>query len=166
MDTQAQWADSTLAIMAEGWAAYQEQLIGALEPLNSEQLDLRVAPGLRSIREIATHVVRVRASWFKGALGVGDEAFAAIQNWQESDAPARTAAELVAGLRETWAVMEQAMRGWSAADLAATISGEDEDGSYSFARGWVVWHVIEHDTHHGGEISYALGINSLPGVDI
>ncbi|HEX9036208.1 MAG TPA: DinB family protein [Ktedonobacterales bacterium] len=165
-DTSTAWADSTLAIMAEGWAAYQEQLIAALAPLDAEQLDLRVTPGLRSIREIATHLVRVRASWFKGALGVGDDAFAAIQGWQQPDAPQRTAAELVEGLRATWAVMEQAMRGWSPADLAVTVTGHYRGEEFSYVRGWVVWHVIEHDTHHGGEISYALGMHGLPGVDI
>jgi uncharacterized damage-inducible protein DinB len=165
-ETQPQWADSTLAIMAQGWAAYQEQLIVALEPLDAEQLELRVTPGLRSVREIATHLVRVRASWFKGALGVGDEAFAAIQGWQAPGAPARSAAELVAGLRATWQVMEQAMAGWSAADLEAMVTGDYRGEGFSYVRGWVVWHVIEHDTHHGGEISYALGMHGLPGVDI
>ena len=165
-NAETQWADSTLAIMAEGWAAYQEQLITALAPLDGEQLDLSVAPGLRSIREIATHLVRVRASWFKSALGVGDEAFAAIQTWQNPGAPQRTAAELVAGMRATWAVMEEAMRGWSGADLAATVTGDHRGEPFSYVRGWVVWHVIEHDTHHGGEISYALGMHGLPGVDI
>jgi uncharacterized damage-inducible protein DinB len=160
------WTDQTLAIMAAGWSAYQNQLITALEPLDEEQLDLRVTPGLRSIREIATHIVSVRASWFHTALSVGDEAFAAIRGWQQPGAPPRTAAELVAGLRETWRVMTEAMAGWSAADLAATVEGVRRGEPFSLVRGWVVWHVIEHDLHHGGEISYALGMHGLPGVDI
>ncbi len=165
-DTSSSWADPTLAIMVEGWNAYQDQLITALEPLSAEQLELRVTPGLRSIREIATHVVSVRASWFRTALGIGDEAFGAIAGWQRPDAPPRTAVELVAGLRETWRVMTEALAGWSAADLAATVEGVRRGEPFSLVRGWVVWHVIEHDLHHGGEISYALGLHGLPGVDI
>jgi uncharacterized damage-inducible protein DinB len=165
-DAKSSWADQTLAIIVEGWSAYQDQLITALEPLGPEQLELRVTPELRSIREIATHIVSVRASWFHTALGVGDEAFAAIREWQRPGAPPRTAAELVAGLRETWRVMTQAMAGWSAADLAAKVEGVRHGEPFSLVRGWVLWHVIEHDLHHGGEISYALGMYSLPGVDI
>jgi uncharacterized damage-inducible protein DinB len=29
----------------------------------------------------------------------------------------------------------------------------------------VVWHVMEHDIHHGGEISQILGSNGLSGFD-
>ena len=165
-DSDAAWADSTLQIMAEGWTAYQEQLITAIAPLDNEQLDLRVAPGLRSVREIATHIIRARASWFTAALGVSDAAFAAVEDWQNLDAPARTAAELVASMRATWAAMERAMRGYSAADVAATVEGVRRGEPFKLVRGWVLWHLIEHDTHHGGEISYALGMHGLPGVDI
>jgi len=33
-------------------------------------------------------------------------------------------------------------------------------------RGWVVWHLMEHEAHHGGVISLVLGANGLPGLDI
>jgi len=165
-NSSATWADQTLAIMAAGWSAYQDQLITALARLDAEQLELRATPGLRSIRENATHVVSVRANWFHQALEVGDEAFAAFGAWQLPDAPPRTAEELVTGLRETWRVMTEALAGWSSADLAATVEGVRRGQPFSLVRGWVVWHVMEHDLHHGGEISYALGMYSLPGVDI
>jgi uncharacterized damage-inducible protein DinB len=29
----------------------------------------------------------------------------------------------------------------------------------------VVWHLIEHDLHHGGEISQILGTNGIPSLD-
>jgi hypothetical protein len=25
---------------------------------------------------------------------------------------------------------------------------------YELSRQWVIWHVIEHDLHHGGELSF------------
>jgi uncharacterized damage-inducible protein DinB len=33
-------------------------------------------------------------------------------------------------------------------------------------RGWIVWHVIEHDLHHGGEVSFTLGMHGLAAPDI
>ncbi len=165
-DVSSTWADPTLAIMADGWKAYQEQLITALEPLTAEQLALQAGPGLRTVGEIAKHIVGVRAGWFSGELGVQDEAFEAIGEWHRPDAPPRTAAELVAGLRATWRAMTEALAGWSAADLAATVEGVMDGEPFSYVRGWVIWHVIEHDLHHGGELSYAIGMHGLPGVDI
>ncbi len=38
--------------------------------------------------------------------------------------------------------------------------------SRSHHRGWVVWHVMEHDVHHGGEISQILGSHGLSGLDL
>jgi hypothetical protein len=43
-------ANITLAMMAEGWQKYQSELSKALAPLSPEQLALRAAPHLRSIR--------------------------------------------------------------------------------------------------------------------
>ncbi|HEX4716084.1 MAG TPA: DinB family protein [Ktedonobacteraceae bacterium] len=33
-------------------------------------------------------------------------------------------------------------------------------------RQWIIWHVIEHDLHHGGEISLILGTHGLTGIAI
>ena len=35
-----------------------------------------------------------------------------------------------------------------------------------FTRQWVIWHLIEHDLHHGGEAFYTLGMNGLPTPDL
>ena len=32
----------------------------------------------------------------------------------------------------------------------------------SKSRAWVVWHVLEHDLHHGGEVSLTLGVHGIP----
>ena len=37
----------------EGWHVYHEVMTSAIGPLNSEQLAVRAAPNLRSVREIA-----------------------------------------------------------------------------------------------------------------
>jgi uncharacterized damage-inducible protein DinB len=156
----------TLAIMAEGWHAYQNQLSEALAPLTSEQLALRTAPNLRSIDELARHIIGVRAGWFHNILGEGDDAFSAYHDWDSPGAPVRSASELVSGLAATWQVMQAAMARFTPEDLAATLTGERKGFSYAHKRGWVVWHVLEHDLHHGGEIGYSLGMHGLKAPDL
>ena len=34
------------------------------------------------------------------------------------------------------------------------------------SRSWVIYHVLEHDLFHGGEISLILGMNGLQGIDL
>jgi uncharacterized damage-inducible protein DinB len=33
-------------------------------------------------------------------------------------------------------------------------------------RQWIIWHLVEHDVHHGGEISFSLGMHGVTGLDL
>lgn len=156
----------TLAIISQGWQTYQNRLSEALAPLSLEQLALCAAPNLRSIDELALHIIAVRAGWFHDALGEGGEDFAAFSQWDEPDSPPRPASELVSGLEVTWRVIQEALARFTPANLQESIQKERGGRSYTFTRGWVVWHVIEHDLHHGGELAYSLGMHGLKAPDI
>jgi uncharacterized damage-inducible protein DinB len=159
-------ADPTLADFAEEWAHYQDLLIGALEPLTAEQLELRAAPNLRSIRDIATHIVGARARWLRRFLAEGGPELDGVMTWDRPEQPARTAAELVEGLRSTWAVLLACLERWTEADLAHQISQTYQGETESLSRRWVIWHLIEHDLHHGGEVSFSLGMHGLAAPDL
>ncbi len=152
----------------DGWGAYQEKIAGAVTPLTAEQLALRVAPQLRSIGEIATHIIAVRVRWFTNVLHVEEPDLLPLATWDRPapDAPARTASELAEGFAATWGMVERALSRWTPADLDEVIEGTWHGESYSFTRQWVIWHVAEHDLHHGGEISLTLGANGLQAPDI
>lgn len=147
----------------EGWENYQELLIKALAPLTPEQLTLRPAPHLRSIGENVQHMIGARARWCHHVLALGDEALAALGRWDRRDMPERSAAELVSGLRGSWRVLSDALRGWTPADLAYSVPNTDREPGEPemFTRQWVIWHLIEHDLHHGGEVSQTLGMHGL-----
>ncbi len=159
----------TLTTFYESWKAYQDQLKKALAPLTAEQLALRAAPGLRSIGENALHIVGCRSFWFTEFLGeTGGEEMKVYARWNEAAVsgspvtPAPTAADLTQGLAHTWRLMADCLARWSSADMRQTFPDDPVD----LSRAWVVWHVLEHDLHHGGEISYALGMHGLMGIDI
>ena len=156
----------TLAFFTQGWQNYQNQLSIALARLSPEQLALRAAPDLRSIDELARHVIAVRVGWFHYNLEEGDEDFVAFHEWGGPGSLPRSAAELVSGLEKTWRVMQEVLGRYTLADLQSTIQDEWEGKIYTYTRGWVIWHVIEHDIHHGGEIAYSLGIHGLTAPDI
>ena len=158
--------DPMLTGIYQGWERYNGLLAGALAPLSDEQLDLRAAPNLRSIYDLATHLIAVRARWFHLALGEGDDEIAAIGAWDRAGAAQRTARELVAGLETTWRLMTEAIARWTPEQLGETITEEDDGETETFTRPEVVWHLIEHDLHHGGEIGYSLGMHGLAAPDI
>lgn len=149
----------------DGWHAYQQTLIEALAPLNEEQLALGVGGGLRTVDDIARHIIGARARWFYLLLGEGGEAFEEMGRWDRRDAPTRTAAELVDGLQRTWGGMHEAIARWTDEEWQQTWPGEDDEPQ-ALTRQWVIWHLIEHDVHHGGEISLTLGAHGVRALDL
>lgn len=86
----------------EGWRNYQNFLVDALKPLNEDELRLRAAPKLRSVGEIARHIIGARSRWFYLLMGEGGEAFKKLGRWDRRGAKARSAVELSVGLEDTW----------------------------------------------------------------
>ncbi len=152
----------TLTTFYDNWKTYQEHIKAALAPLTADQLELRAAPHLRSIGENALHIVGCRAGWFTFVLHEDcGEDVKAYASWDERSAPERTPAELTAALDRTWQAMSERLARWSDADMRQ-IFKDDWDGKIvHLSRAWIVWHVMEHDLHHGGELSLMLGMHGL-----
>jgi uncharacterized damage-inducible protein DinB len=162
--------ERTLAELYRGWDVYQQRLVKAIAPLDGTQLDLGAAPHLWPIRMLGNHVVSARAWWFHSWMGEGGAQFDEILGWDEDEASTtRSAAEIVRGLELTWSLIESALERWSIADLEKEFerpipnaAGERPRRS----RQWIIWHVAEHDMHHGGEISFSLGMHHLAGIEL
>lgn len=167
--------DFTLTTFTASWKTYQDHLAAAVAQLSAEQLGLRATLGLRSVGENALHIVGCRMFWFTEALGEnGGEELQPYARWNRialeapyaSDeeytralqAPIPSGAELAESLNLTWRLMADCLVRWSPADMSQ-ILGSEEDGEAS--RAWMVWHVLEHDLHHGGEISLTLGMHGI-----
>ncbi|HEY7976320.1 MAG TPA: DinB family protein, partial [Ktedonobacterales bacterium] len=71
-------------------------------------------------------------------------------------------AELVQGLDRTWQLMADCLARWSPAEMQQTFPDDWDGTPVELSRAWVVWHVIEHDLHHGGELSLTLGMHGIP----
>ena len=162
-----------LSTYYKGWGTYQRMLVDMLAPLTDEQLALPAAQHEWTIGMVAQHMVANRVWWFQVWMGEGDPALAPIAHWDPADPveqPLLTAAELVDGLNGTWAMIQDALDRWNVTDLGqvfqvpAAVSDEERDLYTPVSRQWTIWHVLEHEIHHGGELSLALGAHGLPGI--
>jgi len=149
-----------------GWGAYQQLLVDAVRPLTAEQLALGVGRDLRSAGEIAAHIVRTRAGWLLEALGDGVGELERWTSFGREGSTVPSAEELVAALEASWQPIKAGLERWTAADYAQSFTSEEEGETWTITRGWVIWHLIEHDVHHGGELSMLLGSHGLRGVEI
>ena len=109
--------------------------------------------------------------------------------------PCHPATELVAGLEKTWQMIEETLARLTPADLEQVFPPLSEAERVRHAnlvepalqpyaqmwldrerlagevkparsRQWIIWGVLEHDIHHGSEISTTLGVHGLPVVDL
>ena len=171
---------AALDVLFAGWESYQGKFAVAIAGLTDEQMLLRAAPGLRSIGELLAHMIAARAGWFHVELGMGGEEFLPIatwdmspeeraeaSNWRDVDAPSPSADELREALRSTWTLVRNSLDIWTPEQLTETVhSGSPGNERKIFVRGWVVYHVLEHDLHHGGELGLSLGMHGLPAPDL
>ena len=158
--------NSTLDTIYQNWAAYQALIVKALGPLSEEQLALRAAPHVRSAGQIARHMVGARAAWFYRVMGEGGDEIAALAEWNRLDAPEYSAAELIAGLETTGRLIHDCLARWTTADMEHVFKGVYKGEEYADVRQWIIWHLIEHDLHHGGELSLTLGMHRLAAPDL
>src|SRR6266849_4229226 len=108
---------------------------------------------------------------------------------------AQHAAALVAGLEKTWQMIQNTLARLTPADLEQVFPPLDEAERVRHAKlvepalqpfaqmwldaarlagevrpavslQWIIWHVLEHDIHHGSEISTILGVHGLPVVEL
>ena len=62
-------------------------------------------------------------------------------------------------------MIQDALARWTPADLEHVFPAYSEE-SPARSRQYIIWHVLEHDIHHGGELSSILGAHGLPAVDL
>lgn len=162
-----------------GWADHQRLVLAALRDLQPEQLALRTATHEWAIWQIASHIAGSRAYWFHDVLGEGDEAVRTMfrverttvpnlaledAGWEDDETRPRSGSDIVDALEQTWTMIDECLQRWTPDDLAVGFPRDGREGMST--RAWVIWHLIEHEGHHGGEISLILGTHGLPGLDL
>ena len=148
-----------LSLIYTGWPGYQERLVAVITPLTREQLALSL-PHHWSIERITAHIVAARVWWLCSRVGEGSSILAPLEHWDETCAPIRSAEELLYGLDLTWQRIADVLAKWTPADLVQVLP-EHQDDPKERTRQWIIWHLIEHDIHHGSEISSILGSHGL-----
>jgi uncharacterized damage-inducible protein DinB len=159
-------AEATLAPFYAGWDRYQSLLTDALAELGAEQLALNASPSLWPVWRLAAHIASTRVFWFRVWLGVDAPTLAQLEPWDEDGEPPRNAAELVQALDASWRMIQDCLDHWTPAMLADEFTRTRPWGPATLTRQWIIWHVLEHDLHHGGELFLTLGMHGLATPDL
>ncbi len=162
----------SLTAFYAGWADYQHRLIEIIAPLSPEQLALPVSQHW-SIGMVAQHMVANRVWWFDGWMGEGSPDLAPIMRWDPGDneaPPVLPPAELVGGLQATWRMIADALARRTTTEIGqvfpppAFLSERERNYWGERTLQWIIWYVLQHEIHHGGELSLVLGNYGLEGI--
>ncbi len=145
------------------WREVRQGLLAALDKLSDSQLAFIPCPGLWSLGQTACHIAGAEEGWFRYC--VTHE----IAGWEASDFkledhPAIPAVKRL--LTEVHARTEALVIG-SPDEAEAVIQRRvilpwGQEASIES----VVWHVIEHEIHHRGEIFIELGLLGIEAPDV
>ena len=163
---------ASLTVVYQGWDTFQRDLVKVIAPLSREQLALPVASTHWPVGMLVQHMLNDRLWWFHLWMGEGSAETVSFMHWEEEEKgeSVHSAAELVAGLEATWDMIESALARWTIADLGHVIAqpesltDREREIFGPSTRQWIIFHVLRHDIHHGGELAVGLGQYHLPSI--
>jgi len=141
------------------WDTVRRDLLRGLERFTEEDLDFRPAPAYqRTVGDIARHIAEAEDGWFHYVVRGEHTAWPeypreAYPNWESiAEALERVHQKTLAWLE----TVDQADL-----DQAVTTPRDEEIP----LRG-IIWHVLEHEIHHRGELFLCLGLLGREAPDI
>jgi|SRR5579872_110913 len=167
-----------LSSVFDGWGGYHTSLVRAIQPLSTDQLAWKPSEALRSIGEISRHIAMGRINWFLRMKAPGSEVLAAkIAVWDSDPhgnkyireahiAIDRDAGALTQWLNDTWNMVDQTLQAWTVEDLAVSYRHVWRREIYKVSRQWIVWRIMAHDIHHGGQIARILAERGIEAFEL
>ena len=153
------------------WPQYQRRLRDVVAAMTEPQLAIRPAPGGMPIWATVGHCAGTRVYWLCGVVG---EPGADTTPWPDPDGDGweddlehpRTAAELVAALDSTWAIIDGILDRWTPDELDETVERRYAGTVQVHSRASILQRMLTHDAYHCGEQSQTLGIVGLPQIEL
>jgi uncharacterized damage-inducible protein DinB len=147
-----------LSILFAHWNRIHEGTLAIVDCFSQDELTHPVYPGGWTVGHTALHIADAEEGWFRHI------AVQEIQAWPshftlENYPTKRTIKSL---LSETHTKTMDYLHTLTIDDLDTII--ETKWGNFSLA--FIIWHVIEHEIHHRGELSLVLGTLGREGLDV
>ena len=144
--------------MFSHWEQVRADLMTIIDKFSEEELSFTPFNGSWAVGQIMLHIADCEDNWLHGV--VRHE----IEPWvfyDLADYPNKAAIRdaLVRARSRTIVFLD------SLEESDLEVEYQIPDGN-SCTLGWVIWHVLEHEIHHRGELSLALGLLGHAGLDV
>ena len=152
----------SLSKIFEGWEGYHHSILHAIQSLSPQQLTWQPTPKLRSVGQLTSHIALGRLGWFVRLQAPGSQELyqQAIKiGWEAGISSQKD--EIIHWLEMTWQVIADSLTQWSIDDLWRTFEQEYQGVNYRISYQWMIWRILAHDLHHGGELAVMLGMQGI-----
>jgi len=140
------------------WDQIHKDTLAVIDHFSETELTHETFEGGWTVGRIALHIADAEEGWFRHI------ATREIESWPSNftlgNYPTKFAIKTL--LAETHSKTMAYLERLTIADLNTTI--ETQFGNFSIR--FIIWHVIEHEIHHRGELSLMLGILGREGLDV
>lgn len=141
------------------WDEVRGGLLATIDEFDASGLSFSPFKSSWSAGQIMLHVANAEEGWFRHAVsreldtwpaGYMQEGYPTVEAIKEllSEVHARTVTFLAT---------------LDLADMERTV---EVPWGESLSLGWIIWHVLEHEIHHRGELSLILGMLGREGLDV
>lgn len=161
-----EFSPTSLRFVYNGWDGYNRALVLATGPLTQDQLAFRVGSDMRAVGELIWHIASGRVDWFKRIDAPGSSELERQIAERNASGEVLTAPELVDWLNRTWKMVEATLDQWTVDDLSVTFRHPYQGKTYAVSRQWVIWRILLHDVHHGGQLSEVLAAEGIEPLEL
>jgi uncharacterized damage-inducible protein DinB len=141
------------------WKQVRKELIWTIDQFGDEELSHVPFENSWPIGEIMLHIASAEEGWFRYVVK-GE-----LSDWPDYELDSfRDIESIKMLLNEVHEGTEEFLDGLESVDLERAINLPWSDSQLSL--GWIIWHVLEHEIHHRGELSLILGLLGREGLDV
>lgn len=140
------------------WDQVHNDTLKTFGMFQDQELSFAPFPGAWTVGDLMLHIADTEERWLRHVVlkEVSEVPIYTVEQYPTIEA-------IQDRLRETHRRTVQDLEGWDERDLeyaAITDLGEE------LHLGWIIWHVLEHEIHHRGELSLILGMLGREGLDV
>jgi len=142
------------------WDRVRDGLLLTIDKFNEDELSFVPFEDSWPAGQIMLHIADAEEGWFRNVVtGERDEwpADYVLENYPTRDA----IKSLLTGVHQK---TKTYLASLELDDLNRPVQSPWDD--YTFSLGWIIWHVLEHEIHHRGELSLILGLLGREGLDV
>ena len=141
------------------WKQVRDDLLSTIDKFREEELTYLSFDSSMSVGQIMLHIGEAEEGWFRFVIS------REINAWPDYDLDDYPTTESIkAQLTIIHARTVKTLESLGTSDLERMIGMPKRDARFSL--GWIIWHVLEHEIHHRGELSLILGMIGREGLDV